>query len=312
MVFFGVGFPDVYNASGARNFDGNGYWYRPFVNWGNAGFIAKTTTLEPRLDPTKKFGNMPLKSDGITPEELLPKCIRVNIFTGEALNAVGLSGPGAHKLLELGFWQNWNHGPFFLSFMSVEADAARRLEELQQFIALLVPQLQHFKSPVGLQVNFSCPNVGLDLTHLVGEIHEALEICNQLRQRKIPIIVKLNPMVPRDAVIAIANHKFCDGVAVNNTIPWGSTDRIDWRRIFGSHESPLAHLGGGGYSGRQALPIVCELIRDCIAAGVSKPLIGGNGIQSVQDAGSVIEAGASAIELGVIGMIRPWRMAATI
>jgi dihydroorotate dehydrogenase len=310
MRLLGTEFGNVFNASGARNFDGRGYWYSRLTrqSWRGSSFIAKTTTLEPRK------GNMPVYEDGITPVELVPKCIKVNFRTGEAINAVGLTGPGALTLLRRGMWQCWSEGPFFISFMAVELDPQRRLEELLQFVNILTGgPLGKWSSPAGLQVNFSCPNVGLDVSHLLGEVEEALEITSCLRTRyNIPVVPKFNPLTPATVIQQVARHRHCDAISITNTIPWGSTPAIGWHNIFSTSTSPLASFGGGGYSGPQALPLVIKLLEELMEAGVEKPLIGGNGIQSPDDAWSVMNAGATAIELGTIAMLRPHRLQPTI
>jgi len=297
----------VFNASGARNFFGEGFpfhkaWRLLGMTWENTTFISKTTTLEPRK------GNMPLKDDGVTPKQFKPSCIVVNFRKGLVLNAVGLSGPGANCLFERGEWQRWPK-PLLLSFMAVSATKEERLEELDHFVSLFKRYLP-FASPVGLQINYSCPNVGLHLDDLYNEIGLGFDLADQLR---IPLIAKFNPTIPASLVIDIARFKICDAVSLTNTVPWGQcADKIPWEKLFGRETSPLAHLGGGGLSGPPVLPIVINLIKQCIEGGIAKPIMGGNGVQSGADAQAVINAGASGIELGIIGIVRPQRMRETI
>jgi dihydroorotate dehydrogenase len=40
--------------------------------------------------------------------------------------------------------------------------------------------------------------------------------------------------------------------------------------------------------------------------------VAGNGIQSVSDVAYVREAGANAVAIGTVGMVRPWRMRSII
>ena len=106
-----INFGPVLDGSGVEGFFGEGYWFHKFLrplglNFNGCAFVAKTATLKPRK------GNMPLKDDGITPKELKPKCVKVKLFKGVALNAVGLSGPGAIALFEDGRWQKRTR-PFF-------------------------------------------------------------------------------------------------------------------------------------------------------------------------------------------------------
>lgn len=121
-----IDFGNVFCSSGARNFDGDGWWYHSFwkpfgLDYTGSTLIAKTTTLEPRE------GNMPLK--GIKPREFFPSCVKVNFLEGAALNAVGLSGPGAQALLDRGVW-DFQPNPYLLSFMAVGKTPSERLEEV--------------------------------------------------------------------------------------------------------------------------------------------------------------------------------------
>lgn len=306
MRLRGIHFRPVRNAAGAQGFFGEGY---PFHRWWKflgltfkeCGFIAKTTTLR------KRPGNMPLKDrDGITPEEFKPTCIVVKPWKGVVLNAVGLSGPGARALLADGRWQQRADGPFFLSFMSVEETASDRLAELRDFVALIKGSIGDFVAPVGLEINFSCPNAGLDPSSLLHEVGQALDIAAEL---DVPLQCKFNATVPVKPACDVARHEACDAITMSNTIPWGKLpERIDWRGLFGTDVSPLAHLGGGGLSGWPLLPIVCDWIRAARDAGFRKPIWACGGIVSRQAVRRVYEAGASGVQLGVVGMLRPWRM----
>lgn len=301
MHLRGINFGHVLNASGARNFDGSGWWYHGVVGWmgldyTNTTFVAKTTTFGARA------GNMPLQ--GLQPVERSPDCIRVYPWKGMALNAVGLSGPGAEALLQSGIWHQ-QEKPFFLSFMSVASTRFERIAELMHFVELLSRHLP-FKAPVGLQLNFSCPNVGLDPQKLIDEMKESLDIASTL---DIPLVPKINAVFPQEVAFLLEVHSAFDALCVSNTIPWGQLpNKIPWKELFGSDTSPLAKYGGGGLSGAPLLPIVTKWIGHLRESGFEKPIIGGGGILSVEDADRMIEAGANAVELGSVAMLRPWRV----
>lgn len=304
MILRGNEFGCVINASGARNFDGNGYPLHLLLGplglkWTGSTFVAKTTTLAARP------GNMPVGSDRITPRELIPRCIRMNHRTAIALNAVGLTGPGAaHLFVHMG-WERRIHS-FFLSFMSVGDTREDRLNELARFVQVMKQFLPDFQAPVGLKLNVSCPNVGLVQSKLVGEIRDALDVAQALN---VPLVPKFSVMVPVEAIAEIAELEGCDGICLSNTIPWRKLPEwIDWDRLFGPGESPLAALGGGGLSGAPLLPIVVGHVAKLRAAGTTKPIIAGGGVLSCRDADCLIAAGADAISLGSIAILRPWRV----
>jgi dihydroorotate dehydrogenase len=304
MQLRGINFRPVANAAGTQGFFGEGYWYHRYakrigLTFQGCCFIAKTTTLRIRT------GNMLLSDkDGITPVERMPKCIVVKPWKGIVLNAVGLSGPGAEHLLTTGYWQQRTE-PFFLSFMSVEGTPSKRLTELKRFIYLFKQYLGNFKVPVGLEINLSCPNAGLDPDLLVYEGEEALEEAARLNT---PLQLKFNALVPAEAVCKIAQHEACDAITMSNTIPWGKLpERINWKRLFGSEKSPLDHLGGGGLSGWPLRDIVREKIRQIRDCGLRKPIWACGGIDSVNAVTQACEAGASGIQFGTVAIVRPWR-----
>ncbi len=307
MHLRGIDFGHVLDASGARGFFGEGYphhrWLGPIgLDFTGSTFVAKTTTLYPRT------GNMPLRGD-LSPRELLPKCIVVKPWKGIALNAVGLSGPGAKTLLDDGRWQRRTE-PFFLSFMSVEESPADRSDELKAFVRLLEPRLKEFRAPVALQINVSCQNTGLHFTNLVQEIHNALEIASALR---IALVPKISVATPPEDAVAAARHPACAALCITNTVLFGTmSDRIDWKKLFGSETSPLAKYGGGGLSGAPLLGLVFEWLLHARSAGLTIPVNAGGGILSPVDAGLLLAAGADSIFLGSITMLRPWRMQSVI
>jgi dihydroorotate dehydrogenase len=305
MQLRNIAFRPVANAAGAQGFFGEGYWYhrwtRPIgLTFKGCSFIAKTTTLEART------GNMPLLGDGITPREWMPRCIVVKPRKGVVLNAVGLSGPGTSALLSDGRWQRRTGSPFFLSFMSIQPTSGERLEELRVFVQLLKTQLSSFSALVGLEINVSCPNVQLDLRHLIDEVRQMLNVAEKLN---IPLQVKFNALVSAQAVCDIAEHEACDAITMSNTIPWGKLPAcINWHGLFGSDVSPLTHLGGGGLSGWPLLSIVCEKIRQLRDCGLRKPIWACGGIDSVNAVNRVHQAGASGIQFGSMAIVRPWRI----
>jgi len=304
MILNGVDFGRVWCSSGALGFFGDGYWYHrafPGLDYSGCTFVSKTTTLRARP------GNMRMKADGVTPAELVPSCVKVKWVKGTVLNSVGLSGPGAKALLDAGRWQE-RTSPFVISFMSVAPDPTARFDELAAFVELLRPRLKEFRGPVALEINYSCPNVGVKHVHVTNEAYDGLRVA---RFMGVPVIANLSPDVPVTSGVEISSFGY-DALSVANTVKFGLLpDQIDWEGLWGM-ESPLAHLGGGGVSGAPLLPLVLEWGRSASEMGLRCPLILGGGILSAADAEAVVGAGAEAVKLGVIGMLRPWRVRATV
>ena len=248
--------------------------------------------------------------DGITPEEWFPGSIIVNPWSGSVLNAVGLSGPDAPDLLGRGIWQRISGMPWNLSFMSVQQTTSDRMEELREFVQLLLPVIRQFNAPVGLELNFSCPNANVYSSKLIQEVGEALYTASPLR---IPLQCKFNALAPIAAVREISSLAPCGAIVMGNTIPWGQLpDQIPWTKLFNSADSPLKQFGGGGLSGPLLRKIHCEWIREARASGLEKPIWGCWGIDSASAVRDYHRAGASGIQFGTVCITRPWRTAKII
>ncbi|MFZ2803715.1 MAG: hypothetical protein WA001_00675, partial [Patescibacteria group bacterium] len=280
----------VMNSSGVLEFFGDGYPYHRYLpwslaDWSNSTFVAKTTTLMPRE------GFMPMAEDGVTPREFVPRCIIVKPWGGHVLNAVGLSGPGAPALVAVGKWQA-RIEPFVISFMAVGKERNDRMQEWLGFLSVIAGACKDFHSRFAIEINVSCPNVGLDQAELADEIEQMLDIGERLG---VPLIVNVNLLFPPKLAASISRHKNCAAVSQSNSVPWGAfPERIPWKRLFGSMTSPLEKRGfaAGGYSGPYALPILLNWIRDARYAYEGKRwLIAGGGIQSPDDAEVVMRTG---------------------
>ncbi|OGZ09650.1 MAG: hypothetical protein A3D67_01050 [Candidatus Lloydbacteria bacterium RIFCSPHIGHO2_02_FULL_51_22] len=300
-----VDFGPVWGASGVQGFFGEGYPFHRFIpglSFEGMTFVAKTTTL------LAQVGNMPLREDGITPRHLKPSCIKVYPWKGAALNAVALSGPGAHALLEKGLWQKRTK-PFFLSFGAVAKDRAGRVEELRRFVVLLSAYLPAFRTSIGLQINFSCPNTGLE-QFMLEEVAESLEIASVLG---IPLVPKISVLVSVDDARKIAEHPACDALCISNTIPWGARPAdIRWRTwsswSMRDTLSPLAQFGGGGLSGAPLFPLVRHWLKRAGKKEMPKPICAGGGILAPEQVLAYAVYGARAVSIGSVTMLRPWRV----
>lgn len=318
MLMRGVEWGNVFNAAGARGFVREGYWFHRLAHFGGlrydgATFVTKTATLMPRK------GNMELDEQH-RPAHLLPDCIVVKPLKGVVLNAVGLSGPGGRVLIdrwrEADLKEKKKKGQFLgqmvVSFMAVEGTMQDRISEAGSFFTMFEPFVKNNgTSFTALQLNFSCPNAAVD--HGADLSAEVKAVLDKAAPLGVPIMIKLNALVSPEEACHLAAHEACDAVVCSNTIPWGKLpERIDWHGLFGSVSSPLVQYGGGGLSGKPLLPIVEEWIRAAVKAGMPKPIVGGGGVLSKHGAYRLIDAGASAVELGSVSILRPWRVAGIV
>jgi dihydroorotate dehydrogenase len=331
----GIEFGTVFNSAGARGFAGEGYyWHRwmPGLDYVGSTFVAKTATLLPRAGNMALAGRDPVASPHpreYKPRSIWPDCIMVKPLEGVVLNAVGLSNPGIYRLALL--WRSHRpKPPWMISIAPVGRTPEDRLDEIRSIVDCLAGT--DLPEPWALQLNLSCPNTGaatggayIDLAGARSTGHspdvfltEAYEMINALDDLEVPVLLKVNALL--DPVIAARLPG--EGLVVSNTIPWGAdhmfcdgvrhSTNIDWEGIFGSDVSPLARYGGGGLSGAPLLPLVVRWVQRARQAGYRRRIIGGGGILGPDDAQAVMRAGADAVELGSISILRPWRVRKTI
>jgi dihydroorotate dehydrogenase len=306
MKLRGIEFGNVFNASGALNFFGQGWNYhhifKPLFgkrfSFNGSTFNAKTSTV------CGRYGNMPLKRN-LQPKEIAPRCVKVYPFKKMILNAVGLSGPGWEALLESGELQKLIDN-FVISVMAIGKTYNIRMKELELFVEMLLYYLPEFKAKIVIENNITCPNVKHNLSVLLREKSAQLIILARLHT---PIILKVNALTPIEVIRGVWLKGEADAICCSNTIPWEQLpDKINWKKLFGSSVSPLADMGGGGLSGEPLLPIVADWIKCVRDSGIDIPIIGGGGILKKEDVKTLKDAGANAVFIGSVAILRPWRV----
>lgn len=298
-------FGPVWDASGLRGFFGEGYWFHrliPGLSFKDATFVSKTVTTFPNA------GNMAMTED-YAPQRLFPDCIYVDLLRGITLNSVGLSGPGFMRLLDTGRWAQIEE-PFFISWMPIAKDEQDIRNEALEFVRFL-QRFGHLMlwRQIGIQLNVSCPNVGADLQAVAAKADMLLTILEALR---LPIIVKLNLLVPPETAAQIAKHPACMGISITNTAPFGTVlPKEEWLRLF-PDGSPLRKrndaYGDGGLSGPFLLPYVLRWIKEFRYYNSSTHVNAGGGIWRADDVDRLKKAGADSIFIGTVAMHRPWRV----
>lgn len=265
-------------ASGALGFDGNGWsWEKPLKWFGLLdpsifANVMKTVTLLPRK------GNLnmawPLG------------CIRPIWESGRIVgivNAVGLSNPGIK-------WWAKKIGPkVSLRRVPVIGSIFGNKQELVEMAKIM----DDFNL-AGLEVNVSCPNTEHDIS---ANANESIKSCEAVKTvSRFPLIVKVS--VANDAERIVKN--------LNGIVEAISINSVPWRLIFPNKKSPLAHLGGGGVSGKVAQPHEWELI-DRLRGVTNIPIIG-SGVWDYADIAILREQfGVQAISFGSVFIPFPWR-----
>jgi len=301
-----IDFGNVFCASGAQGFFGEGYWFHKL--WGHIGldftdvtFVAKTATL------LSHKGNM-LLTKQYSPSNPLPNCIKTKAIRGVMLNSVGLSNPGLGALLATGKWQK-RKKPFLISIMSLADTPVERLDEFHLLIEMIHTVMNVLSAPICLQINLSCPNTRHNPNELIDESAKVLEIAGSLG---IPIMPKYSiASAPIKAICELNDNPNCDAICISNTLPFG-WEGVNWQNSWGTKISPLERFGGGGLSGKILCPLVCEWIARLRDAGFTKPINGGGGIMCKNDVIKYHQAGASSIFIGTVAALRPWRVSGIV
>lgn len=295
MLLNNIEFPNVFNSSGARGFYGEGwpfhYLLRPFgLDYRGSGLITKTVTA----DPT--FGHLKSK--------FFPDCIKVYPRKKCILNAVGLTNPGVEKFLERAD-QLPQKSIISLGF-SGDKPYLQQLQEIGKWFrkAYLEGKLpENFQ--FAIELNWQCPN-STKLPIDPDSIQRALEVLDWNFLPQIPpILLKVGENFPLWSLMKL--EPTLAGVSILNSLPWGHP-AINWEKLFGTFVSPLLEYGGGALSGEPLFPLMLSYLLDLRQEGWKKPVIVGGGILTPLDLKIALGYGASAISLGGVSLLRPYRV----
>src|SRR5438105_13741728 len=172
-------------------------------------------TEVPLLDRAKLAG---LISKGIflRPRSGTPPTRIVETPSGR-LNAIGLQGPGVEALIRdyAPLWAGWD----FPVLVNLNAESVEEYGEL-------TARLDGVPGVAGFEVNISCPNVDQGGMYFGNDPIAAARVTAAVRRRtKLPVWVKLTPMVTDIAVVARAvEAEGADAITAVNTFVGMSID----------------------------------------------------------------------------------------
>jgi dihydroorotate dehydrogenase (NAD+) catalytic subunit len=197
------------------------------------------------------------------------------------LNSIGLANPGVAAFVG-GFSELASlERPLVVSVGGFAVDD----------YALLVETLGELPGIVALELNISCPNVETGCSSIgsdPGETSAVVRACR--RATALPLWVKLSPNVADVAEIGrAAADAGADALVCVNTLrgmaiePWSG--------------QPVLGAGTGGLSGPALKPVALAAVWTC-AASCGLPIVGVGGVSSGRDARDLIDAGATAVQVG--------------
>jgi dihydroorotate dehydrogenase (NAD+) catalytic subunit len=209
------------------------------------------------------------------------------------LNAIGLQGPGVEALIRdyAPKWAEWD----FPVFVNINGESAAEYGEL-------AARLDGVPGVAGFEINISCPNVEQGGLYFGNDPSAAAAVTEVVRRRtKLPVWVKLTPMVGDIGVIARAVESAgADALCAINTFVGMSIDLNTYR--------PRLSFRTGGLSGPAIRPLAVHLAHQA-ARAVRIPVIGIGGITRAEDALEFLVAGCAAIQVGTATFVNPTAIA---
>ena len=238
------------------------------VDYKNIGaVIAKTITLNPRV------GNLP-------PRIYETEC--------GVLNSVGLEGSGVAS-----FIKQYLPGLKKLDTKFVVSIGGFSLDEYKKTLVKVLSQ----KGVEAIEVNLSCPNI-TNKKMISQDPKLTLKTMKALRAlTKKTLIAKITPEVTDIVSIAKAvKLAGADAVSLVNTFFGLAINTVTKRPFLGNIH--------GGYSGKAIKPLSLYRVWR-VAKEVKIPIIGGGGIETASDAIEFILAGATAVSMGTVNLVKP-------
>ena len=212
------------------------------------------------------------------------------------INSVGLQGPGTESWLTEDLPALIDAGADVVA--SIWGDTVDAYRRAADSLAAAPPEV------VAVEVNVSCPNTddGMRMfAHSAEATAAALAATDGCGR---PRWAKLSPNTPElVAVAAAAVDGGADAVVLTNTLA-GLVIDIDKRRPA---------LGGlrGGVSGAALHPVAVRAVYDVFEALPEVPIVGVGGVALGTDAVEMLQAGASAVQVGTAIFAdprAPWRV----
>jgi dihydroorotate dehydrogenase (NAD+) catalytic subunit len=205
------------------------------------------------------------------------------------LNAIGLQGPGVEALIRdyAPQWATWD----FPVLVNINGESASEYGDL-------AARLDGVPGVAGFEINISCPNVEQGGLYFGNDPRAAAAVTEAVRRRtKLPVWVKLTPMVGDIGVIARAvEGAGADALCAINTYVGMSIDLNAYR--------PRLSFRTGGLSGPAIRPLAVHLAHQA-ARAVRIPVIGIGGIARAEDALEFLVAGCSAVQVGTATFVNP-------
>ncbi len=296
--FNGVCFEVIWGESNISDFNSQSWLYHKFLE---KIFI--------NLEGMTPVSNTNFLKENDDNNLLIPKNIYVDRKNMCTLTTNGFNNLGVINIIS-SYESNEETDPFQISFIPVAKTKKERLNELDQFITLLLSTDKNFKAKIGLQINTNYLESETGIPDIL-ETMEMLDMCKPLVSIGVAIIPRISIEMSLQDVIKIGEHKNTHAIVTSDEIHYGSMpEKIDWSKLF-KKNSALLKLDNpilGKISGTPILPLVLKQIRDIRGAGFTKHINGRGGIMSGKDVFEMYTAGANSISLDTSIILKPFEI----
>lgn len=205
------------------------------------------------------------------------------------VNAVGLQGPG------LASWAEHELPALRRAGATVVASIWGRTTEEYAAAATL---LSGVPDVVALEVNLSCPNLEGGRHLFSHHVEATAAVVEAAAAAGLPLWAKLSPNTDRLVEVAgAAREAGAEAVVVANTVLGMVLDIERSRPVLGN--------GGGGLSGPAIHAVAVRAVWDVHVAHPDLPIVGVGGVRDAATAVELLQAGASAVEVGTATLLDP-------
>jgi len=262
-------------SSGALAF-GRGYgWERPLMAFG----MIKPNNLGAVITKTLTANAWAGNYRGWNPWQVLMP------ITGGWVNAFGITNKGLNWFIDREF-PNYSYRNLIVSIT----------DHLPKEIVIMTRKLNALDI-MAIEINLSCPNTPawIDLQRAGKKTEQLLIAVREVSGH--PIVAKIGFLTTdeRKQLSEIFCKSKIDAVDMINTIPFAN--------LFPGQKSPLRF--GGGVSGSIIKENALEQVR-WFSENTDLPIIGGRGVGSKKDVDDFLVAGAKAVSVGSVHILRPW------
>lgn len=262
-------------ASGALGFDGKGWPWEWPLRWMGLidpslfTVVVKTVTYKPRKGNLRWYN--PLGCIRFLPNILKPNGV---------VNSVGLANKG------FGWW--CEEKGVLVDRKKISLVVSILSDKIYELVEMA--RMMNDFDLVGLEINPSCPG------DLLENSQKIIDGCRAVKKvSRFPLILKLS----------VVHDIFKILPAIEGIVEAISINSLPWRIVFPHKESPLAHLGSGGISGKIAQPFTWKMVQR-IVNETTIPVIGPS-VWEFEDIERLRKIGAKAISFGSVFLRYPWR-----